>query len=245
MMIPTLFVALPILAVGGVFSAVAGGGLSIITTIVFDVLGFPIHQAVALTALLMTAIQLAKLFHFRGSVRWSIALWYCALGVPASFFGGFLLFLVPGRLLEVVIGVLIAALGLRELFPLRGAALRIHPTPAAILPLGAFNGIVGGMVGNAGLVRAPALLSMGLRKEEFIGTSTVIALPMNLAKAVPYAYGVQWATDIVWLFMLLLPTLFLSVWIGKKLLKHCSQRLFEVLQGCILVAGAVKLLAFP
>lgn len=245
MTLPPIFLALPILAVGGVFSAVAGGGLSIIATIVFDVLGFSIHQSVALAALLMTAMQLAKLFHFRGSARWSIALWYCVLGVPASYAGGLLLFWVPGRTLELIIGTIIGLLGTHELLPFRGVTLRTKPTPGVLLPLGALNGVVGGIVGNAALVRAPALLSMGLRKEEFIGTSTVIALPMNLAKAVPYAYGVQWSTDIVWLFVSLVPTLFISVWIGKRLLAHCSHRLFEILQGGILLAGAIKLLAFP
>lgn len=245
MTLPPMFLALPILAVGGVFSAVAGGGLSIITTVVFDVLGFSIHQSVALAALLMTAIQLAKLFHFRGSARWSLALWYCVLGVPASFAGGFALFWVPGRTLELIIGTMVALLGVHELFPFRGATLRTKPTPGVLLPLGAFNGLVGGIVGNAALVRAPALLSMGLRKEEFIATSTVIALPMNVAKAVPYAYGVQWSADIVWLFACLVPTLFVSVWIGKRLLAYCSHRLFEILQGVILLAGAAKLLVFP
>lgn len=240
-----LLIALPIMAAGGVFSAVAGGGLSVITLVTLSMLGFPIQQSVALSAMLGTAIQLAKLFHFRGHVRWDIALWYCALGIPASFAGGMLLFWVPPRALEITVGLIILAMGFMEAFPLPKIPKITSPTPALLLPLGAFNGFLGGIVGNAALIRAPALMSMGLRKNDFIGTSTVIALPMNLAKLVPYTYGIAWTPEIMQLFLLLIPTLFLSVALGKKLLKYCPLRTFELLQAGILIVGGVKLLFFP
>jgi uncharacterized membrane protein YfcA len=240
-----VLIALPILAAGGIFSAVAGGGLAIITMLVLSFLGFEIHQSVALSAMLGTAIQLAKLFHFRGHVRWNIALWYCVLGIPASFAGGMLLFWVPGRTLEVVVGLVILLMGVTEAFPLPKLPKITSPTPAVLLPLGALNGFLGGIVGNASLIRAPALMSMGLRKNDFIGTSTVIALPMNLAKLVPYTYGIVWSPQVVQLFVLLIPTLFLSVALGKRLLHYCPVRAFELLQAGILIVGAIKLLFFP
>ncbi len=244
MISPLILVALPIMGAGGVFSAVAGGGLSIITMLVLSALGFPIHQSVALSATLGTAIQVAKLFHFRGHVRWKIAAWYCALGIPMSAVGGLLLFSVPPRLLEIIVGAVILFMGAADFLPLpKGPKLK--PTPWLLVPLGAVNGFLGGIVGNAALIRAPALLSMGLRKDEFIGTSTVIALPMNIAKVIPYAYGIAWTPEIFQLFLLLIPTLFFSVAAGKKLLKHVPVRAFEQLQAGILIVGAVKLLFFP
>lgn len=239
-----LLIALPVMAAGGVFSAVAGGGLTVITLLTLSMLGFPIQQSVALSALLITAVQLAKMFHFRGHVRWDIVLWYCVLGVPMSALGGLLLFSVPPRLLEMLVGTVILLMALADILPLPRLP-RIKPTPNVLLPLGALNGFLGGVVGNSSLVRAPALLSMGLRKDEFIGTSTMIALPMNIAKVIPYCYGIAWTRDIVVLFLLLIPTLFLSVALGKHLLKYCPMRAFELLQGGILIVGSVKLLFFP
>jgi uncharacterized membrane protein YfcA len=68
---------------------------------------------------------------------------------------------------------------------------------------------------------------------------------MNLAKLVPYTYGIAWTPEIMQLFLLLIPTLFLSVALGKKLLKYCPLRTFELLQAGILIVGGVKLLFFP
>lgn len=109
---------------------------------------------------------------------------------------------------------------------------------------GAANGLLGGMVGNAAVFRGQALLALGLSKAEFVGTSTAIALPMNLAKSGVYITQIIWDRDIVLLFLFGIPLMLLGVSIGKRVLRFVSVSAFEWLQRTIIFIGAVRFLLF-
>ncbi|TSC60038.1 MAG: hypothetical protein Greene041662_264 [Candidatus Peregrinibacteria bacterium Greene0416_62] len=242
---PPLLLLVPILFLGGVFSSIAGGGLGIVT-IVLGSFFLPIQQNLAITALLMFAIQVAKLFFFRGEIRWDITLWYGLPGLPTSFAAGGLLFLLYSRLLEIVIGLICLLFAIHPYISfLHIKRLTFRPSKPVMVALGAFNGIIAGIVGNGSFIRAPALLSMGLRKEEFIGTSTAVAFIMNLGRNVAYAPHIVWSHDLIIALALLFPLMMFSVGIGKKLLRYVSIPVFENLQHGIMFAGAIKLLFFP
>ncbi|MEK7563245.1 MAG: sulfite exporter TauE/SafE family protein [Patescibacteria group bacterium] len=244
-MMPPLLLFVPILFLGGVFSSIAGGGLGIVT-IVLGSFFLPIQQNLAITALLMFAIQVAKIFFFCGEIRWDITLWYGLPGLPTSFIAGGLLFLLYPRLLEIVIGLLCLLFALHPYLPfLHVKRFAFRPSRPALVVIGAFNGVIAGIVGNGSLIRAPALLSMGLRKEEFIGTSTAVALMMNLGRNAAYAPHIVWSHELIVALILLFPLMMFSVGIGKKLLHYVSVPMFENLQHGIMFVGAMKLLFFP
>lgn len=240
-MIHMLAVFFPALFIGSVFSAFAGGGLGIVMLIVGSFF-FPVQQNIAIIATLLLGIQFSKLFHFHTHVRWPVVGWYVLLGIPASFIGGHLLFLMPSAIIGRVLGCVLLLTAVKDCFP--AFRMTVKPTPRMLVVSGAVNGMVGGIIGNAGVIRAQVLLAIGLSKAEFIGTSTAIALPMNIAKSAAYVPYIPWSRETIALFIFGVPLMLCGVWIGKKLLVHIHSHIFEALQRGIIILGAVRFLLF-
>lgn len=237
----SLFLYLPLLFVGGVFSAVSGGGLGILTVILGSFF-LDVRTNIAFTSVLMITIQIAKMMQFQSSIKWNVVLWYVLLGLPMSVIGGVLLFriapIIPQLLLGIFCLVFVAARFWRVM-------PTVQPSRVMLVLFGAVNGLVGGLIGNASLLRMPALVAMGMRKEVFISTSAVIAFIMNVGKASVYAWNLDWTDGLLQLFFLSIPVVFVSVWLGKKFLRFVSVELFEDLQLGIITLGALRLLLFP
>lgn len=240
-MIPPLTILLPVLALGGIVSTIAGGGLGILLTIA-STFFVDVRTSVVLVSFLGLAVQLAKIAHFARDARWNIVGWYVMLGIPMSFVGAPLLFFISPRMIEIVVGLFCAAFAIADLLALRPA---VQPTRGSLLVLGGVNGFVGGLVGQGAIIRSSALLSFGLTKEQYIGTSCVIALALNLGKSSVYAAQMPWTEEIVRLMLIAVPLLLSSVWIGKKLLRFVEPAMFEKLVLALVLLGSIKLLFFP
>ncbi|HLD71111.1 MAG TPA: sulfite exporter TauE/SafE family protein [Candidatus Peribacteraceae bacterium] len=238
---PPLLLILPILFLGAIFSTIAGGGLGILITIV-STFFIDVRTSIILVSFLGFAIHIAKLTHFHRSIRWDIVWWYVAMGIPASFFGAFILLVLPERALQIALGILCLVYVFMHLFHLMP---KLKPTRTNLLVIGAINGTVGGVVGHGALLRMPALLSFGLTKEQFVGTSAFVAFLMNLAKGSVYATQFPWSQESILLIALAIPVLLVGVRIGKAILHYVSEEAFERLLLVVIVGGAVKLLFFP
>lgn len=238
---PPLIFLLPILFLGGIVSTIAGGGLGILLTIAATFF-MDVRASVVLVSLLAFVIQIVKIIHFRGNARWDIIGWYLVLGIPCSFAGGWMLFVLPERGVEIVVGLLCVAFCVVDL---GFGTPKIRPSKANLLGLGAVNGFLGGMVGNGALLRAPALLAFGLTKEQFVGTSSVIALFMNIGKSSAYLTRFTWTGDIVLLLALSVPAVYAGVSIGKYILRLVRPAVFERFLTGIVFLGAIRLIFFP
>jgi len=233
-----LFLLLPALFLGGVISTISGGGLGIISILV-GTFFFDIRTNIAVTSLLTVAIQLVKIAHFHKFIRWDITKWYVITGVPASFIGGVLLYYIPERIPEIGMGIFCI---LFIIFRLTGFSPKVSTTNTAIATSGAINGFVGGMIGNSSLMRMPVLLSMGVSKEIFVGTSAMVSFLMNIGKLTAYIPNIPWSKELGMLLVCAIPVLLLGVWLGKVLLKYVSSKLFEGLLLCVILFGALRLL---
>jgi len=232
---------LPLLFLGGIVSTVSGGGLGILTVILGN-LFLDIRTSIAFMSILMIAIQLAKIAHFHQHVLWRVVGWYILLGIPCSFLGGWLLYVVPEIIPRVGLGFMCIAFVIARFARITP---NISATRSVLVVFGALNGFIGGLIGNASLVRMPALVSMGISKEVFVGTSAMIAFLMNLGKVSAYLPNVTWSRQFTLFFLASIPVLMLSVAIGKKFLRYVSVRLFEDLQLGIILIGAIRLIFFP
>lgn len=228
-----------LLTAGSAISTVSGGGLGILTVVASSFF-FDIRTAITLTSTLMLGIQVAKAVAFFRDIHWGVARWYILSGIPASYLGGSLLFLVPERVPEIGLGL--SCLGYVVLRLRQSKATKLQPTRATLLLYGALNGSIGGLVGNASLVRMPGLLSMGLTRHAFIATSSMIGLLMNTAKTSAYLQNIAWQEGFTVLLAIGFPSLFVGVYLGKYLLRYVSEDLFERLLLGIIAIGALRLL---
>jgi uncharacterized membrane protein YfcA len=237
---PELLIFTPILFSVGILSTVGGGGVWVIVTIAATFF-YDLPTSIALASLLGISVEIAKIAYFYKYVRWDVVGWFVLTAVPCAYVGGRLLFVVPEIIPRMVLAVLCLLFVVMRFF-------KFVPTIARrkenLLMFGALNGFLGGLAGNAGIIRMSALMSMGLSKEVFIGTHVMIATLMNLSKIGAYSPNIEWKPDFIILLLLSIPTLFLSVHLGKYLLRFVSAHLFENIQLVIILAGAIRLLFF-
>ncbi len=132
--------------------------------------------------------------------------------------------------------------GLELLLKLRGGG-----TPGkASLPFAAAIGIIAGaatmMANAAGPIMTIYLLSVGLPKEDFVGTGAWFYFILNLFK-VPFSIALGLIT---WpsfkLDLMLLPLIVAGGFMGVAVMKRLPQKAFDLVARVLAAAGAVKLL---
>ncbi len=240
-MVPPLIVLLPVLFLGGIVSTISGGGLGIVLFLILNTT-YDVRTSIIINSLLGFAIQGAKFAHFFRHTRWNIVGWYLLTGIPASVLGGVLFFFVPERLLEIAIGVLCLIFSGKELFR---RSVSVSPRITTLLTAGFVNGLIGGVIGNAAVLRLSALLAFGLTKEQLIGTSSIIAIGLNVGKTSAYLQQFTWSPDVILVLVTSAPVILVSVAVGKRILKYVSPALFERLLLCIIFLGGIHLIFFP
>ncbi|MCK5015831.1 MAG: TSUP family transporter [Candidatus Peribacteraceae bacterium] len=239
-MIESLPIILLVLFLGSVFCTIAGAGLGIIGIILLTFF-VDIRTSIVVLSLIGFIIQPAKFIHFYKFTRWDIACWYLILGIPFSFLGGLIFFQIPMRSIEILLAIFCILFIFIRLSP-RG--FTIQPTKTNFLLCGALNGFQSGIIGVGTLLRSSFLLSMGLVKEPFLGTSCVIAFGLNIGRITAYLPNIVWAREIFMVLICSIPIIIIGVKIGKKLMKYVSERIFENLLLFVIFAGAIKLLLF-
>jgi len=167
---------------------------------------------------------------------------YRAKDWAKKYIGGRILFLIPVTLMSRMLGVVFLVLAVKDFFP--SARLRMRPTTWILVSGEAVNGLLGGILGNAAIMRGQVLLALGLSKAEFVGTSTTIALPMNIGKSSAYVTQIEWSQDLIILFIAGIPLMLLGVRIGKQFLSYVSTHAFESCQRVIILIGAARFLLF-
>jgi uncharacterized protein len=102
------------------------------------------------------------------------------------------------------------------------------------------SGFFGGLSGNQGALRSAFLIKAGLDKEAFIGTGTVSAVIVDMARLL--VYGLSFYTlrftgvKGIW-GLVLAATLvaFLGAFIGARLVKKVTLRALQIIVGMMLI----------
>jgi uncharacterized protein len=233
----------------------SGFGLGTILMPVFA-LFFPVPLAVAATAVVHFANNIFKFGLMARQADWRVV---ARFGLPAAFAavaGASLLSLldqVPPVLtytvgnssfeitaLKAVIGVLIVAFALLELWP-RFQSLAFAPRWLTLG--GLLSGFFGGLSGNQGALRSAFLLKAGLPKDAFVATGAVSAVLVDATRLVVYGTGFI-AAHVVESRELLVPVTvatvcaFIGSFTGKRLLRKVTMSAVQlVVAGAMLVIG--------
>ncbi len=230
-----------LLFAAGIISSVTGGGLGTMALLI-QTFFLDIRTSVAITSLLIFINLLIKSATFWRQADLQIVFRYVVLGLPMTYIGGRLLFLLPDGVPEKGLGIvclLFVASRLLKLTP------RLPRGPVALVIAGALNGFFGGLFGNTGLILLPILFSMGFTTTELIATSSVIGMIMEFGKVGAYLPHIAFTPDILLLIVIAIPVITAGVTVGSRVLRHVSEELFEKLLLGIIVIGAARLLLFP
>ncbi len=246
-----VFVCLSALLVSAL-TLFSGFGLGTVLMPVFA-LFFPVPVAIAATAVVHLANNAFKVFLVGRKADWDVVARFAAPGAVAALFGAALLSFVSRMptlhayqisdrmheitLVKAVIGTLIVGFALLELLP----RFRQMAFDRRHLPLGGLvSGFFGGLSGNQGALRSAFLIKAGLGKEAFIGTGTVSAVIVDLARMPVYGLSFYSSRfdDLhgIW-GLVLAATLaaFVGSFMGARLLKKITLGAIQVIVGVLLV----------
>ncbi len=143
--------------------------------------------------------------------------------------------------MRLIVGIVVIASSLFDLV----RSLSHFSVPPRYLPLGgALSGFFGGLSGNQGILRAAFLIKAGLTKEQFIGTSVVCSILVDIARISVYglsAYKGLWGNlEMTGILVAATATAFLGSYLGSKWMGKITLKSVRRLVGwMLLVLGFV------
>ncbi len=253
----TYLFAIIIALVASAMTFFTGFGLGTLLLAGF-VLILPVGLAVAATAIVHLANNVFKLFLVGRKAKPEVVLRF---GIPAllfAFFGAYILTLVANlpalftydlldkrfavTPVKLLIGTLMAMFSLVEL---SGLSSR-WKLDRGWMPLGGMlSGFFGGLSGHQGAFRSMFLLKAGLTKEEFIGTSSVIAVLVDCGRLtiyIPHFSSLQENINLGLLLAVILAALSGSI-IGNQLLKKVTLQAIEIAASILLLVISIALIS--
>jgi len=171
----------------GISLGLLGGGGSILTVPILTYVGGMEPKAAIASSLFVVGVTSAAgvISHARaGRVRWRTGLVFGAAGMAGAYGGGRLAAFIPGHVLMIAFGLMMAATAVAMLRKPRTLAARSTELPVGkVIAEGVVVGIVTGIVGaGGGFLVVPALVLLGgLSMETAIGTSLVVIAMKSFA----------------------------------------------------------------
>jgi uncharacterized protein len=214
---------------------------------------FPLPVAIAATAVVHLANNIFKVALVGRQADWSVVLRFAVPGALAAMLGAWMLswfaetaplltYALGGQAYEItviklVIGVIIILFALFELLPyFNNLAFERKYLPWG----GLLSGFFGGLSGNQGALRSAFLIKIGLSKEAFIGTGTVSAVIVDVARLLVYGIGFysihfDGVGEIWGLVLAATLAAFLGAFIGARLIKKITFRTLQLVVGIMLM----------
>jgi uncharacterized membrane protein YfcA len=227
--------------IAGAIAAVAGFGIGSVLTPVLST-QFDVRLAIALVSLPHLTGTFARFLLVRTHIDRDVLLGFGAASALGGLAGAALQAIVQSAALAIIFGLLLVFAGLGSL---TGFAQRMRFSGRrSALVGGALSGLLGGLVGNQGGIRAAALLGFDVSRQAFVATATAVALVVDGAR-IPVYLATQGA-DIAerWpLIVSLAIGAVVGTLLGERTLRRMSEGLFRRVVGVLLVVLGVYTLA--
>jgi uncharacterized membrane protein YfcA len=222
-----------------VVGAMAGFGAATVFT-PLAMLFFDARTAIAVVAvfhLFGTASRLV--FYWRG-IQWKLWLFFGLTGVAGSVIGAAIAVRLTSAALEALFGGFLLLYVLADImFPGR---LKLSPAPRTLIIGGALSGMIAGLLGTGGAVRAVCLLAFGLPRAAYLGTSASLAFTVDATRLPVYIAEGLIPPSLVPLLLSLAPVAFAGAWIGQRLVTRFSASGFHRFVLAVLALMGAKLL---
>ena len=224
--------------IGVLIGATGIGGVLLVSFLVHG-LGYPVQSAVAvaLWSYLWSGLLAIALYWRRGSIATRPALWLCAASVPGAFLGACALAVVPGKVVEALIGGVLLLGGVQTLRPPREHNDRTPPGPALLVGLGLLTGFASALLGAGGAfllvpllvaLGEPVLLAVGLGQAIQVPISAVATVANLRAGRIALLYGT-----------ILAAALAVGIALGTPLAHGVSQRTLRLLVAVAMLVAAI------
>jgi uncharacterized membrane protein YfcA len=226
---------------GSIVKGISGFGALLIAVPVMTLVVEP-ATAIALTSGPVFVSNLWQLFETRNA-GWAIKrLWpYLAILIPAAFVGSQFLAHLDPRTSSAVIGGIVIAFSVLQIFPIN---IKITPQrqKAAGILASLFGGLIGGATIIAGSIMVMYLFSLKMNKDRFVSSIALVFLCNSIPVYLTLTYyGRYTVEELIVSVGLVLPALGGLV-LGRLLRDHVSHRLFQkIVVFLLLIIGLVLL----
>jgi len=226
--------------VAGAIASISGFGIGSVLTPVLST-QFDVRLAIAMVSLPHLAGTFARFLIVRTRIDREVLLGFGAASAIGGLTGAALQTVVQSTALAVVFGGLLVFAGVASLTGF--AQLRFSGHRTALVG-GALSGLLGGLVGNQGGIRAAALLGFDVEREAFVATATAVALIVDGARIPVYlaTQGADLATH--WpLIVVLSIGAVVGTFAGGWALRRTREPVFRRVVGLLLLVLGVYTLA--
>jgi uncharacterized membrane protein YfcA len=227
--------------VAGAIAAISGFGIGSVLTPVLST-QLDVRLAIAAVSLPHLAGTLVRFLLVRAHLDREVLIGFGAASAIGGLTGAALQAIVRSEVLAVIFAALLIFAGLGSL---TGFARRMRfRGRAAALAGGAASGLLGGLVGNQGGIRAAALLGFDVERHAFVATATAVALIVDGARIPVYlaTQGAELAPHAP-LIALLAAGAVIGTFAGGWTLRRIPELVFRRLVGVLLLALGLYTLA--
>lgn len=232
----------------------SGFGLGTVLMPVFAMF-FPLPVAIASVAVVHLANNVFKIFLVGKHAKTCVVIKF---GIPAALtavLGAYLLSFISNwppvfsytlynsefkvTIIGIVVGGIIMFSSIFELLP-QFSRLSFDQN---YIPLGgAISGFFGGLSGNQGILRSAFLIKSGLNKEEYIGTSVLCSVIVDITRILVYGWAIYTqnfaevvSQNMIGIVITASIAAFLGSYIGSKLTHKITFRILQFIVGTMLL----------
>jgi uncharacterized membrane protein YfcA len=226
--------------IAGAIASISGFGIGSVLTPVLST-QFDLRLAIVLVSLPHLAGTFIRFLLVRTHIDRDVLLGFGAASAIGGLTGAALQTVVQSAALAIIFGSLLVFAGLGSLtgFTQR---MRFSGRRSALVG-GALSGLLGGLVGNQGGIRAAALLGFDVERRAFIATATAVALIVDGARIPVYlvTQGAELAAQLPLITVLAIGAVVGTV-LGERMLRRMDEAVFRrVVGGLLVVLGAYTL----
>jgi len=227
-----------------IYGVIGFGDALILIPIITPIIG--IKNAVILVNLWGILTALLNFIKYRQLLDKGYFIRFLSLGIPATIFGTFLLIDIKLEWIELIFGIFIfsySAIKLNEYLKKKDDIeyeKRLNSTSPLIYAGGFSYGLLGALISAAGPLNVAMLEKTGHYRENFIGNFAAIGFSLSIARLPFYFITDIFPYDLVLLFILGFPIIFLGTKFGQKLTPKIPVKKFQVVVFCFLIVIGLK-----
>jgi len=227
-----------------VYGIIGFGDALILIPIITPVIG--IKNAVILVNLWGILTAFLNFVKYRKLLDKGYFIRFLSLGIPATILGTFLFIEIRLEWIELILGIFIFGYSILKLYQYlkkeNDVELmnQINSTSPLIIAGGFSYGLLTALISAAGPLNVAMLEKTGHYKESFIGNFAAVGFFLSVVRTPFYFTTNIFPYDLLLLFLLGFPIIFLGTKVGQRLTPKIPIKTFQIIVFCFLIVFGLK-----
>jgi uncharacterized membrane protein YfcA len=227
-----------------VHGVIGFGDALILIPIITPIIG--IKNAVILVNLWGILTSLLNFIKYRQLLDKGYFIRFLSLGIPATIFGIFLFIEIRLEWIELILGAFILGYSSLKLYRYSKRKediefeKRLNSTSPLIIACGGSYGLLATLISAVGPLNMAMLEKTGHYRENFIENFAAIGFSLSIMRAPFYFVTNIFPFDLLILFLLGFPIIFLGTKLGQRLTPKIPIKAFQVILFCFLIIIGLK-----